>query len=57
MDHGGNGILKKKVKIQKKILMGTEQVISVNSGRLYTEYYTLYYTQIWRHPSHGLWNK
>jgi hypothetical protein len=42
---------KRKVKIQKKILMETEQAISVKSGRLYT------HTQIWRHPSHGLWNK
>ena len=42
MVHSGKGILKwrRKVKIPKKILMGTEKVIGVKSG---------IHTQIWRH--------
>jgi hypothetical protein len=41
MVHGGSGILKKKIrrrkaKIPKMILMGTEHVISVKSGIRYT---------------------
>jgi hypothetical protein len=52
MVHGGKGILKRKrkVKIPREILMGTEKVISVKSGM----HYTHTYTNLETYTSHGL---